>query len=115
MDPLDLCPVKILGYSIKTRWQISLNYLIPCTIELLIYLCLMCTNFALIYQHFVDKNYLWAWATLAIIPAPAVICFICVMLSSQWPEELGCGIEKWKFFARQLLNLLFFPICAIYR
>lgn len=115
MDPLDGIPVKILGYSVKTRWQISLNYLIPCVVELLVYVSLMVIDGATVYQHLLDRHYLFAWITLGVIFVPAVLTFVCVLLSDQWPIENGCGSEKWKFFARQLVNFLLFPFSAVYR
>lgn len=115
MDPLDGIAVKILGYNVKTRWQVSLNYLIPCAVELLVYICVCVIDSATIYQHFLDVNYLYALITLGVVVAPAVITFLCVLVSDQWPIESGCGSEKWKFFARLLINFLLFPICAIYR
>lgn len=115
MDPLEGIPVKILGLNVKTRWQISFNYLIPSIVELLIYISLMVIDGALFYQHFYDRHFLYAWITLGIIITPAVLTFICVLLSDQWPVEVGCGTKKSQFFARQLTNLLLFPFCAIYR
>lgn len=115
MDPLEGIPVKILGFGVKTRWQISFHYLIPCAIELLVYISLMVIDGATVYQHLLDRKYLFAWLTLGIVFVPAVLTFFCVMLSDQWPTESGCGSEKWKFFARQSMNLLLFPFCAVYR
>ncbi|CRL05141.1 CLUMA_CG017985, isoform A [Clunio marinus] len=115
MDPLDGIPEKILGYSVKTRWQISLNYLVPCIIELIVYISLMVVDSAVVYQHLLDRHYLNAWITLGVIFVPPVLTFFCVMISDQWPMESGCGSEKWKFFGRQNVNLLLFPICAVYR
>lgn len=115
MDPLEGVPVKILGYNVKTRWQISLNYLIPCAIELLVYISVMVIDSATIYQHLLDLNYIYAWITMGLIFSPAIITFGCVLLSDQWPIEAGCGVEKWKFFGRLLMNFMLFPICSIYR
>lgn len=115
MDPLEGVPVKILGYKVKTKWQVSLNYLIPCVVELLVYISLMVIDGACVYQHLLDRHSLQAWLTLGVIFVPAVLTFICVMMSDQWPSESGCSSEKWKFFGLQVLNLLLFPIFAIYR
>lgn len=115
MDPLDGVPERILGYSVKTRWQISLNYLVPCIVELIVYISLMIVDGALVYQHLLDRHYMYAWLTLGLPFIPAVTTFICVLLSDQWPEEVGCGSEKWRFFGRQVVNLLLFPFCALYR
>jgi hypothetical protein len=115
MDPLENIPEKILGYGVKTRWQITLNYLIPCIVELLVYITVVVVDGALVYQHIVDENNLWAWITLVIVMIPAILTFICVIVSDQWPIEEGFGSEKRKFFARLTMNLFFFPIGAIYR
>lgn len=115
MDPLDGVPEKILGLNVKTRWQISLNYLIPCVVELFVYISLIIIDGALFYQHLSDRHFLYAWITLGVILTPAVLTFICVLVSDQWPVEVGCGREKGKFFARLLINFLLFPFCAIYR
>lgn len=115
MDPLEGVPAKILGYNVKTRWQISLNYLIPCVVELFVYISLMVVDGATVYQHLLDRHSTYAWITLGIVIIPAVITFVCVLFSDQWPIEKGCGSEKWKFFLRLLINFLLFPACAIYR
>lgn len=115
MDALDGVPERVLGYKVKTRWQISLNYLVPCSIELLVFISVMVVDSATVYQLLLDRLYLYAWITLGVIFVPAALTFVCVMISDQWPVEGGCGTEKWKFFARQLVNLLLFPICAIFR
>lgn len=114
-DPLDGVPVKILGYNVKTRWQISLNYLVPCIVELLVYISLMVIDGATVYQHLLDRHSLYAWLTLGAIGFPAVLTFVCVLLSDQWPISDRCGSEKWKFFARTTMNFLLFPFCASYR
>lgn len=115
MDPLENVAVKILGFSVKTRWQISLNYLIPSIIELLVYIAVVVVDGALVYQHILDQNYLWAWITISIVIIPVILTFICEMASDQWPVEEGFGSEKKKFLSRQIFNLIFFPIGAIYR
>lgn len=115
MDALDGVPERVLGYKVKTRWQISLNYLIPCVVELLVFISVIVIDSATVYQHLIDRQYFYAWITLGVIFVPAVLTFICVMMSDQWPTESGCSTEKWKFFGRQLMNLLLFPICAVYR
>jgi hypothetical protein len=115
MDPLENVPVKILGFSIKTRWQITLNYLIPSIIELLVYLSVMVVDGALVYQHLRDRNSLWAWWTLGFVIVAPVLTFVCVLMSDQWPIESGFKRKKWAFLGRQVTNLLLFPICATYR
>lgn len=115
MDPLENVAVKILGYSVKTRWQICLNYLIPCIIELLVYISVIVIDSALVFQHILDKNFLWGWLTLGVTIIPAILTFICVIVSNQWPIEEGFGSEKRNFFYRQIVNLFAFPIGAIYR
>jgi len=112
MDPLNFVPAKVLGFKVKTRWQISFHYLVPCTIELFVFIAIMVTDSGIIYQHYRDRNYLFAALTLSAIVVPAILCFICVMLSDQWPVEKG---DKCTFFARQLMNLFLFPIAAIYK
>lgn len=114
-DQLDGIPEKILGFSVKTRWQISLNYLVPCIVELIVYICLMVIDGATVYQHLLDRNSLYAWLTLGAVGVPAVLTYFCVLVSDQWPIEVGCGSEKWKFFARTTMNFLLFPFCASYR
>lgn len=115
MDPLENVALKILGFSVKTRWQISLNYLIPSIIELLVYIAVVVIDSALVYQHILDKNYLWAWITIGIVIMPAMLTFTCELASDQWPVEEGFGSEKKKFLCRQIFNLIFFPLGAIYR
>jgi hypothetical protein len=115
MEPLEGCPTKILGFSVKTRWQTSLNYLLPSIIELLVYISVMVIDGALVYQHMYDRHFRYCWITLGLIFVPAVVTFICVLFSDQWPVEFGFGSEKGKFLARQVTNFLLFPLCAIYR
>lgn len=115
MDPLENVAEKILGYSVKTRWQIILNYLIPSIVELLVYITVVVVDGALVYQHIVDENYLWAWLTMGIVMIPAILTFICVIVSDQWPFEDGFGREKGKFLGRLTMNFFLFPFTAIYR
>lgn len=115
MDPLDGVPERILGFKVKTRWQISFNYLIPCIIELLIFISLVTIDGALVYQHLLDRNSLYAWLTLGIICVPAVLTFFSIMFSDQWPAADDESHGRCAFFSRQLMNLLLFPLCAIYR
>lgn len=117
MDPLENVPEKILGYSVKSRWQITFNYLIPCIVEIFVYITVVVVDGALVYQHLiVDENNLWAWITLGIVMIPAILTFLCVIVSSdQWPIEEGFGSEKRKFLGRLTMSLLLFPFGAIYR
>jgi hypothetical protein len=115
MDPLDGVPERILGFKVKTRWQISFNYLIPCVIELFVFVSLMTVDGALVYQHLLDRHYLYAWITLGIIFVPPALTFVCVIFSDLWPAADDEDDGKCQFFGRQVTNLLLFPFCAIYR
>jgi hypothetical protein len=116
MDPLDEIPEKILGYKVKTRWQITLFYLIPCIVELMVYVCLTIIDAGVAYQHWIDRHRLYATITLTVILVPAFLTFVVVMLSDQWPPiQDDDSKERWIFFGRQLVNLFLFPIAAIYR
>lgn len=112
---MDNIPVKIIGYSIKTRWQITLSYLIPCIVELLVYITVMVTDGALIYQHFLDGNQSFALITLAFLIIPAFVTFIIIILTPADPyNESKCN-SILRLIAIQLLNFTLFPICALYR
>ncbi|CAO1431411.1 unnamed protein product [Diamesa serratosioi] len=113
MDPLENCPMKILGYKVKSKLQISLNYLIPTVCECLVFISLMTVDGSLVYQHFIDKNFFYAYLSLGFVILPAILCFLCVIISDQWPNEACCG--KLIFFFDQLINTVFFPIGALYR
>ena len=116
MDALDGAPKCILGYNVKTRMQIVLTCLIPSAVSLLVYVSLITIDVALIVKHFLDKNFVWAGLTALFVLMPAVICFIVIMMSAwQWPQQQGCTSDNVKFFFRQLFNLVFFPISAIFR
>lgn len=116
MDPLDEIPEKVLGYKVKTRWQIVLYYLIPCIVELMVYVSLTIIDVGVSYQHWIDRRRLYAAITISFIFVPAILTFVCVMLSDQWPiEGENSSKEKWIFFGRQLVNLLLFPVAAVYR
>lgn len=120
MDQLDGIPERVLGLRVKSRWQIVLHYLLPSVMELIVYVSLSTIDIGVAYRHWTDRHRLYALITLALILVPALLTFVCVMLSDQWPltEEGGgcCGSKShWHFFALQLVNLVCFPIAAIYR
>jgi hypothetical protein len=115
MDPLDEVPEKVLGYKVKTRWQIALFYLIPCIVELMVYVSVTIIDVGVTYQHWIDRHRFYAMITILLILVPAFLTFVCVLLSDQWPIQDDDTREKWIFFGRQLVNLFFFPIAAIYR
>lgn len=111
---MDGAPTCVAGYNIKTKMQIVLTCLVPTSIQLLVYITISVVDFGLVVQHFLVKNVLWACLTLSFILAPSLLCFIIIMFSS-WPEKSGCSSVNIKFFIRQLLNMIFFPLGAIYR
>lgn len=112
---MDNIPEKVLGYSVKTRWQISLNYLIPCTVELLVYLTVMVVDSALVYQHLLDENNFYAWITLFIVITPGILTFSLSILSPNQKSEDANIKSVFKFIMIQLLYFLTFPIGATYR
>lgn len=123
MDQLDGIPERVLGLRVKSRWQIVFHYLLPCAMELVVYVSLSTIDVGVAYRHWIDRNRLYAAITLALTLVPALLTFVCVMLSDQWPtsqnDDSGsgwCGSKSyWHFFARQLVNLVCFPIAAVYR
>lgn len=115
-DVLDGVPCHVLGRTVKTRTQIFLSILLPASLELIVYLFLTTADAALSYQHFHDGNKLFGILTLTFLCLPALVCFCSVVTSAwYWPDVEGCGRQNWIFFSRQLLNLIIFPIGAIYR
>jgi hypothetical protein len=117
MDALDGIPKEVLGHELKTRTQIVLTCLIPVILELLVYLVLIPTDILVTIQLVIDGHNLWAGLTFVFIWTPAVLCFLIIIVSpSQWPEPWKyCYGVNFCFFCRQCLNLVFFPISAIYR
>ncbi len=115
MDVLDT-PNSILGWTIKTRMQITLTWLIPSIMQLLVYVTIIAVDCGLVVQHLLTKNLLWGYLTLSFIIAPALLCFIFILLSpTQWPEPIGWSKENRKFLGRQIVHLIVFPVGAIYR
>lgn len=115
MDVLD-APTCVAGYNIKTKMQIVLTGLIPSIIQLLVYITITVVDIGLVVQHFLMNNVLWACLTLSFILAPSILCFSIIMVSPwQWPEKSGCSSKNRVFFIRQLLNMILFPLGAIYR
>lgn len=121
MDELDGVPCKVLGYRITTRTQICLSCCVTAALELLVYVLVIVADFCVVHQHFHDLNTRYAVLTLGFLLLPAIGCFCSILVSPwQWPdietdnrnEEV---LEMVKFFGRQSLNLIFFPIAAVYR
>ena len=112
---MDNIPVQIIGYNIKTRWQITLSYLIPCIIELLVFITVMVTDSALIFQHIADGNQLTAMITMSFIIIPAVVTFIITILKPADPFSDSKPTSILRLISFQFFYLIFFPICALYR
>lgn len=112
---MDNIPVKIIGYNIKTRWQITLSYLIPCIVELLVYITVMVVDGALIYQHLLDGNQSFALITLAFLIIPAFVTFIITILTPADPFSETKSSSILRLISIQFLYFILFPICALYR
>lgn len=117
MEELDGVPCKVLGYPIKTRTQIYLSCLVTAILELFVYIVVVTTDICVAVQHLRDENLLYASLTLIFLCLPAIGCFCSIIVSPwQWPaDNEQCGKENFKFFLKQLNNLIFFPIASIYR
>lgn len=132
MDELDGVPCSVLGYHIKTRTQICLSCCVTAVLELLVYIVVLAADSACIVQHLRDAQPLIAGLTGLWMVLPAAVCFAAVIASPwQWPSdarddavdgsigpgmaESSCGSQHVWFVVRQLANLVFFPVGAIYR
>lgn len=128
MDEPDGVPCSVLGYHIHTRTQICLSYCVSAVLELLVYLVVLAADAAVIVQHWRDANASAAWLSAGWLALPAVCCFVAVISSpGQWPSVEGdadvldgrvrcnCGRQHVWFVVRQLGNLVFFPVGAVYR
>lgn len=112
---MDNIPVQIIGYNIKTRWQITLNFLIPCIIELFVFITVMVIDSALIYQHTLDGNKSLAMITFSFVIIPAIVTFIITILKPADPFNDSKHISILRLISFQFLYLMIFPICALYR
>jgi hypothetical protein len=112
---MDNIAVKVIGYSIKTRWQITFSYLIPCIIELLVYITVMVVDGALIYQHFFDGNQSLALITLSFLIIPAFITFVISILKPADPYSESKPKSILRLLLIQFSYLMIFPMCALYR
>jgi len=112
---MDNIAVKVIGYNLKTRWQITFSYLIPCIIELLVYITVMVVDGALIYQHFLDGNQSLALITLSFLIIPALITFVTSILAPADPYSESKSTSILRLFLIQFLYLMIFPMCALYR
>uniref|UniRef100_A0A7G3B391 XK-related protein n=1 Tax=Lutzomyia longipalpis TaxID=7200 RepID=A0A7G3B391_LUTLO len=118
MDELDGVPKRILFYPVKTRTQIVASILIPTFMELCVYVVLTTADITITVRHFQCGDYLWGALTLTFLCLPALLCFIIIIASPwQWPDQSDCAETNshWKFFLRQLFNVLLFPLGAIWR
>lgn len=121
MDELDGVPCKVLGYQITTRTQICLSCCVTAALELLVYILVIVADISVVYQHFHDRNSHYASLTLGFLLLPAISCFISILISPwQWPDiesdsQKENTVKMAKFFGKQLFNLVFFPIAAVYR
>lgn len=125
MDAVECAPKCLLGWPIKSKAQIWFNWIIPITLELLVYVVLIVADVAVTYQHFIDGNHLWAGLTLSFIWLPALLCFLTVIASPKnWPEyfstaeeEVDKGVGKLclQFLLILLVNVVLFPIGSLAR
>lgn len=129
MDELDGVPCSVLGYQITTRTQICLSCCVSAVCELLVYAVVVAADVGVIVQHCRDGRTTFAALTALWLVLPAVVSFVAVVASPwQWPADsdadinddddeslCNCGRAQARFFVRQLANLLFFPVAAIYR
>lgn len=118
MDELDGIPKRIFFYPIKTRTQIIASILVPTLVELSVYIVLTIADITTSVNHFQSGDYLWGALTLTFLCLPAILCFTIIISSPwQWPDQSDCAEANshWKFFFRQLFNLLLFPLGAIWR
>lgn len=130
---LDGVPCSVLGYPITTRTQICLTCCLTAVLELLVYLIVVVADVAVIVQHWRDEQPLFAGLTTIWLVLPAFVCFVTVLTSPwQWPNDddndandanggtrdvaaCYCGRTQMLFVGRQMFNLCFFPIGAVYR
>lgn len=116
MDVLDGVPKHVLGREIKTQPRVFFAILLPACLELIAYLIQTLADLGVGIQLYRDNESAFGCLTLMLIAAPAVVCFVSIVISSwQWPESEGCNAENTKFLFIQLFNLFFFPIGAILR
>lgn len=119
----DSGPCSVLGYRIRSRTQICLSGCVAAVLELLVYVVVLAADAAVIVQHWRDANALFAWLTALWLTLPAAVCFVTVLTSPwQWPDNsdnnagsCDCGLVQVRFVLRQLANMVFFPVGAIYR
>lgn len=124
MDAVECAPQCLLGWPIKSKAQIWFNWIIPVTLELLVYVVLTVADVAVTYQHFIDGNHLWAGLTLSFIWLPAILCFCTVIASPQnWPDYYAppgdndggaCNLCL-QFILILIVNVFLFPIGSLAR
>ncbi|GAB0094859.1 uncharacterized protein DMENIID0001_101850 [Sergentomyia squamirostris] len=118
MDELDGIPKRILLLPVKTRIQIVASILVPTIVEICVYIALTVADLTTSVRYFQSEDYLWGALTLTFMWLPAILCFTIIISSPwQWPDPSDCAETNshWRFFFRQLFNLLLFPLGAIWR
>lgn len=140
LDDLDCNPRCLLGWPIKTRTQIWLNWIVPTALELFVYLVLIVADCSVVALHFLDGNPHWGALTLTFVWVPVFLCFCSIITSPwQWPDYYATDIDEVDdgegggggggaggggggaskpcllFILRLTANVLLFPVFAVFR
>ncbi|XP_063838896.1 uncharacterized protein LOC135087960 [Ostrinia nubilalis] len=114
---------EVLGWKLPAWQTLLLHRVLPSCGGLLVYLTLMCFDFALVFEHFQNGNKVIGSFCLVLITCPALISLVFSLASAppglQTEEGAAFSVtiskKDLKWIARQLANCFFFPVTAIGR
>ncbi|XP_043288528.1 uncharacterized protein [Venturia canescens] len=110
-------PARCLKVPLKSTEQIYLVFLMPILFGCAVYVINFAADFVVAIQHYREGHPFWAIATIALMYAPAFVYFALTVSRPDWwmteDESIKDGVLAW--FAMQILQLLAFPLFALYR
>lgn len=112
MSILDKKPLRVFGHPLTTSQQMWLGFFIPASISMIVFIVNFSLDIAVAFQLLRDGHTLLAGATIILVYAPSIVCFILTLTAMPQLEKV-CDIIIWIII--QLFQCILFPVAIIYR
>ena len=107
-------PNHILNYPITSTVKIYISFIIPLTLQLLVYLMQIACDIGVTVQYFRTGQYHFGLVTILFITSPPFIAFwLLILAPSQCPKS--SQQSKASFICNKFLHLMTFPVSMVYR
>lgn len=106
-------PDQVLNFPINSETKIYISFILPLTLQLLVYLMQIACDIGVVVQYFRIEQFHFGLITLLIIMLPPFIAFWIICLSKSLNDKQK--ESKSKYICKQLLHLFSFPFSMIYR